>query len=384
MEPTILICGRYIDSTSTIFYDKYIKTTNLCSIHKFGSHIINERQFDNPTIISFIEEIAKMKMIYPNFLTSCQQLISRQKMILTNCIGTLLLKLTVSWLESQIDQIELLEKDIFVICNDMCRYDYDTSSSITTLMKKINSLIINCECKHIMTLSQNMCKHSLIYSKLNLVHDILSKIDFTDYKINIDVVVKNAFTMVKSEFHKPHILKKKLSELPINLRTKINERWLKAGTIEFDQELFIMNEKNIVTIYNRKPRTHKNDTKEVIVVKINRLDRNDSICMICDSVIHKPMYRLKYDDDDDSISIKRHTKRSILCNVLCDILLEYVSKELSYIISRRDAENDILMVKNIRTKLFLLYGIKIQANFCSDILKYIGLFFLATMELCGS
>ena len=113
------------------FYDKYIKTTNLCNIHKFGLYIINERQFDNPTIISFIEKIAKMKMIYPNFLTSCKQLISRQKPILTNCIGTLLLKLTITWLESLIDyenvNPELFETDMFMICNDMCQYDYSVS-----------------------------------------------------------------------------------------------------------------------------------------------------------------------------------------------------------------------------------------------------------------
>ena len=54
-----------------------------------------------------------------------------------------------------------------------------------------------------MTLSQKMYEHIPIYSKLNLVHDILSKIDFTDHTINIDVVVKYAFITINREFCKP-------------------------------------------------------------------------------------------------------------------------------------------------------------------------------------
>ena len=378
MEPTILICGRYIDSTSTVFYDKYIKTTNLCSIHKFGSYIINERQFDNPTIISFIEEIAKMKMIYPNFLTSCQQLISRQKMILTNCIGTLLLKLTTTWLEYLIDyesvNPELFETDMFMMCNDMCQYDYSVSLNMTTLIKKINLLVVNCECNHVMTLSQKMCEHIPIYSKLNLVHDILSKIDFTDHKISIDVVIKDAFTTINREFRKPQILNKKLSELPRNLRTKINETRLESALY---RNFFIMNKNDIVTISDKKPLIHKNDMKEVI---ITRIDNNDSICMICDSVICRPMYYIKT-KYGNTISIKKYDNRNIICNIFCDILLEYIVSEKIINSSRSDNKKEILMIKNLRTKLFLLCSIKIQVNFCSDVLKYIGLFFLATMKL---
>ena len=383
MEPTLLICGRYIDSESSTLYDKYIKKTNTCNLHGFIFCIIHQHQFDNPTIILFIEKIAKIKKIYPNFLTSCKQLISSQKPILTNCIGTMLLKLTVSWLESNIDyenvNPELFATDMFGICNDMCRHDYDVFSNMTDLIKKINLLICNCGCKYIMTLSQKMYECAPVYSKLNLVHDILSKVDFTDHKINIDNVVKSAFFEVNEEFYKPRILNIKLSEVPRNLRTKINEIWL--ATKRFNGQVVITNENDVIA--HKELFVHKSDMKQIDTV--TKIDYNNSVCMICDSIIRKqPMYGLEivqiYGYD---IAIKKHKGHNAMCNIFCDVLLEYVLNELihpKYYNGNDDGGRDILIVRNIRSKLFLLYGIKIQINFCSDILKYISLFFFATMK----
>ena len=374
MEPTIIICGRYINSESSTLYDKYIKTTNLCELHKLGFSMINNRKRSNRMIISFIEKIAEMKKINPNFLTSYKQLISRKKPILTNWIGTVLLKLTVSWLESLIDyenvNPELFETDLFMICNDAYECDFD----MTDLIKKINSLIINCECRHIMTLSQKMYTNIPIYSKLNLVCDIISKIDFTDHTINIDDVVTDAFITIKKEFRKPRtVLIKEVSELPRNLRTKINEAWLE--TKEIEGRFSILNESKIVTISNREPRIHKSD-KGATVTKINH---NDSVCVICDSIIHQSKYTLEK-NSNLIIAIKNCGRHQIMCNIFCNILLDYVVKKLICSELKFDSRKEILMVKNIRTKLFLLYNIKIQANFCSDLMKYIGLFFLATMK----
>lgn len=378
MEPTLLICGRYIDSESSTLYDKYINKTNTCNLHGFIFCIINQHQFDNPTIILFIEKIAKMKKICPNFLTSCKQLMSSQKPILTNCIGTMLLKLTVSWLESNIDyenvSPELFATDMFGICNDMCRHDYDVFSNMTVLIKKINLLIYNCGCKYIMTLSQKMYEYAPVYSKLNLVHNILSKVDFTDHTINIDNVVKSAFFEVSGEFYKPRILNIKLSDVSRNLRTKINEILL--GTNSFNGQVVITNENDVVA--HKELFVHKSDMKHDTITKI---DYNNSVCMICDSIIRKrPMYGLEivqmYGYD---IAIKKHKSYNAMCNIFCDVLLEYVLNELIYP-KYYNSGHDILIVRNIRSKLFLLYGIKIQINFCSDILKHISLFFFATMK----
>ena len=96
---------------------------------------------------------------------------------------------------------------------------------------------------------------------------------------------------------------------------------------------------------------------------ITRIDYNNSVCMICDSIIRKrPMYGLEivqmYGYD---IAIKKHKSYNAMCNIFCDILLEYVLNELIYPkYFTSDNEHDILIVRNIRSKLFLLYGIKIQ------------------------
>ena len=370
MELTIY--GRYIDSESTIFYHKYIKSTNLCNIHKFGFSICDKDNFGNTTIISFIEEIAKIKKFCPNFLTSYYQLASRQKIILLNCVGTLLLKQTVIWLESNIDykniNPRLFETDLLQTSNDMCHHEYNVFNNMATLIKKINLLLTNCECKHILTISQKMQLDAPIYSHLNLVYDIISNTNFTDHKINIDTVIKNAFKTIHSELYEPQINNKKLSELPRHLREKINTEYLQIDGC--NKYLFINKEDNI-SVSHVIPHVHKNDIKNNVLISV---DLDNSVCIICDSILHRHKYKIEK-TWNRGIYIEKHQNDIIICTYFCDILLEYVMDKLIYkvIMSNKTC---VILVRNIRSKLFLLYGM----NFCSDIMRNIGLRFLEAMK----